>query len=200
AAQMSYRRPSRGSFLLSLYYIGPGIGILLSGIVTPFLLEVRGPGSWWLAWALLAALAGFLAVPFGFVAIEGAAGGGPQVAARFRLSPMLPLLVGYLLFGAGYIGYMTFMVAWVRDTGGGAPVQSAFWSLIGIGGLMAPWIWWRLIATTTGGRAIAVLSAITLVGAVLPFWWASTAGILISALVFLCAFFSVTPPTAPFFP
>ena len=108
------------------------------------------------------------------------------------------MLVGYLLFGAGYIGYMTFMIAWVRDTGGGAIVQSAFWSLIGIGGIMAPWIWSRLIARTSGGRAIAALSAMTLVGAVLPLWWTSTTSLFLSALVFGCAFFPVTTATTAF--
>jgi len=33
---------------------------------------------------------------------------------------VLIYLIGYFLFGAGYIAYMTFMIAYVRDSGGGA--------------------------------------------------------------------------------
>jgi MFS family permease len=111
---------------------------------------------------------------------------------------MLPVLIGYLLFGAGYIGYMTFMIAWVREAGGGAIVQSAFWSLIGVGGIVAPWLWSRLIGRTSGGRAIAILSAVTLVGATVPLGATSAAGLYVSAAIFGCAFFSVTAATTAF--
>ena len=40
-------------------------------------------------------------------------------AARFTIRPVLIYLVGYFMFGAGYIAYMTFMIAYVRDAGGG---------------------------------------------------------------------------------
>ena len=40
---------------------------------------------------------------------------------------MLIYLIGYFLFGAGYIAYMTFMVAYVRDAGA-ALAQSGFWT------------------------------------------------------------------------
>ena len=38
----------------------------------------------------------------------------------FAIRPVLIYLAGYFLFGAGYIAYMTFMIAYVRDAGGGA--------------------------------------------------------------------------------
>ena len=42
---------------------------------------------------------------------------------RFSVRPVLIYLTAYFLFGAGYIAYMTFMIAYVRDGGGGATSQ-----------------------------------------------------------------------------
>ena len=40
-----------------------------------------------------------------------------EASATFALRPVLIYLAGYFLFGAGYIAYMTFMIAYVRDAG-----------------------------------------------------------------------------------
>jgi predicted MFS family arabinose efflux permease len=48
AATIAQTRPERANFLLSLYYAGPGLGILSSGLVAPFVLQGFGPGSWWI--------------------------------------------------------------------------------------------------------------------------------------------------------
>jgi hypothetical protein len=44
-------------------------------------------------------------------------------AAHFSIAPILRSLAGYFLFGAGYIAYMIFMIAYVRGSGGGARWQ-----------------------------------------------------------------------------
>jgi hypothetical protein len=54
------------------------------------------------------------------------------VSVKFSVGPVLIYLTAYFLFGAGYIAYMTFMIAYVRDGGGGASAQATFWSLIGV--------------------------------------------------------------------
>jgi hypothetical protein len=47
-ATIAQSRPERANFLLSLFYAGPGSGILLSGLIAPFVLQAFGPGSWWI--------------------------------------------------------------------------------------------------------------------------------------------------------
>src|SRR4051812_33839587 len=54
AATIAQARPARASFLLSLFYAGPVLGILVTGLVAPFLLQGFGPGSWWIVWLALA--------------------------------------------------------------------------------------------------------------------------------------------------
>ncbi len=44
AARIAQSQPARANFLLSLFYAGPGLGILASGLIAPFVLQAFGPG------------------------------------------------------------------------------------------------------------------------------------------------------------
>jgi hypothetical protein len=50
AATIAQSRPERANFLLSLFHAGPGVGILSSGLIAPFVLQGFGPGSWRIVW------------------------------------------------------------------------------------------------------------------------------------------------------
>ena len=63
AATIAQSRPERANFLLSLFYAGPGIGILSSGLIAPFMLQYFGPGSWWIVWWALTLLSVVMTVP-----------------------------------------------------------------------------------------------------------------------------------------
>src|SRR6267378_7938295 len=106
-----------------------------------------------------------------------------------------PTVTGYFLFGAGYIAYMTFMIAYVRDAGGGAAAQSAFWSLIGLSAFVTPWVWRRVLALDRGGLATTIILGTNAVGAALPIFGHSVWLLAISALVFGVAFFAVVGST-----
>jgi MFS family permease len=73
AATIAQSRPERANFLLSLFYAGPGIGILSSGLIAPFTLQHFGPGSWWLVWWALTLLSAVMTVPLFLVRIESGA-------------------------------------------------------------------------------------------------------------------------------
>src|SRR6185312_13577897 len=88
-------------------------------------------------------------------------------AAQFAVAPVVIYLAGYFLFGAGYIAYMTFMIAYVRDAGGGAAAQSAFWSLIGLSAFVTPWVWRRVLALDRGGLATTIILGANAIGAAL---------------------------------
>jgi MFS family permease len=141
AAEIAQSRPERASFLLSLFYAGPGLGILASGLIAPFVLQAFGAGSWWIVWWVLTALAPAMTVPLLFTPISSKAAIANVAQATFSIWPIAVYLAGYFLFGAGYIAYMTFMIAFVRDLGGGAIAQAAFWSLIGLSAFVTPWVW-----------------------------------------------------------
>jgi len=198
AATIAQSRPERANFLLSLFYAGPGLGILSSGLVAPFVLQAFGPGSWWIVWWAMTLLAVAMTVPLLLAPINAAAGIADAAAARFAIRPVLIYLAGYFLFGAGYIAYMTFMIAYVRDAGGGAAAQSAFWSLIGLSAFATPWVWRRVLALDRGGFSTTIILGVNAIGAALPIFGQSPLLLSVSAVVFGVAFFAVVGSTTAF--
>ena len=198
AATIAQSRPERANFLLSLFYAGPGLGILASGLIAPFVLQTFGPGSWWIVWWAMTLLSVAMTVPLLLAPFDAGAGLSGAVSTKFAIRPVLIYLTGYFLFGAGYIAYMTFMIAYVRDGGGGAPAQSAFWCLIGASAFVTPWVWRRVLARNSGGVSTAIIQGVNAIGAALPLFGHSPLLLAISALVFGVAFFAVVGSTTAF--
>jgi predicted MFS family arabinose efflux permease len=198
AATIAQSRPERANFLLSLFYAGPGLGILSSGLVAPFVLQAFGPGSWWIVWWALTLLSAVLILPLLLAPLDASAGIASTAPIEFHIRPVLIYLIGYFLFGAGYIAYMTFMIAYVRDGGGGAAAQSTFWSLIGISAFFTPWVWRRVLALDRGGLTTTIILGVNAIGAALPIFGHSPVLLAISALVFGIAFFAVVGSTTAF--
>ena len=198
AATIAQTRPDRANFLLSLFYAGPGLGILSSGLVAPFVLQGFGPGSWWIVWWAMTLLCAVLILPLLLAPLGGGAAIDRAEPVPFSIRPVAIYLIGYFLFGAGYIAYMTFMIAYVRDAGGGATAQSAFWSLIGISAFVTPWVWRRVLALDRGGLTTAIILGVNAIGAALPIFGQSIGLLALSALVFGVAFFAVVGSTTAF--
>jgi predicted MFS family arabinose efflux permease len=199
AAMIAQSRPGRANFLLSLFYAGPGLGILSSGLIAPFVLQAFGPGSWWIVWWAMTLLAVAMTIPLLLAPIDTKADiADAATPTKFAIWPVLIYLAGYFLFGAGYIAYMTFMIAYVRDAGGGALAQSAFWCLIGASAFVTPWVWRGVLARDSGGVSTAIILAVNATGAALPLFGHSTAWLATSALVFGISFFAVVGSTTAF--
>ena len=198
AATIAQSRPERANFLLSLFYAGPGIGILASGLVAPFVLQRFGPGSWWIVWWAMTLLGVVMTIPVLLAPLHDGVTAATTTSAKFAIAPVVIYLAAYFLFGAGYIAYMTFMIAYVRDAGGGAAAQSAFWSLIGLSAFVTPWVWRRVLALDRGGLATTIILGVNAVGAALPISGQSVWLLATSALVFGVAFFAVVGSTTAF--
>ncbi|MBH5370936.1 YbfB/YjiJ family MFS transporter [Bradyrhizobium glycinis] len=198
AATIAQSRPERANFLLSLFYAGPGIGILSSGLIAPFTLQYFGPGSWWIVWWALTLLSVAMTIPLFLIRIESSVRFSEAGHGAFAILPVLIYLAAYFLFGAGYIAYMTFMIAYVRDGGGGAAAQAAFWGLIGLSAFVTPWAWRSVLALDRGGLATAIILGTNAAGAALPMLGHSPAWLAVSAIVFGVAFFAVVGSTTAF--
>jgi predicted MFS family arabinose efflux permease len=198
AATIAQSRPERANFLLSLFYAGPGLGILSSGLVAPFVLQRFGSGSWWIVWWAMTLLSVVMVIPLLLAPLDSKAMIDHAAPNGFSIRPARIYLVAYFLFGAGYIAYMTFMIAYVRDAGGGAAAQSAFWCLIGLSAFVTPWVWRRVLALDRGGLATTIILGVNAIGAALPIFGDSPLLLAISALVFGVAFFAVVGSTTAF--
>jgi predicted MFS family arabinose efflux permease len=198
ATTIAQSRPERANFLLSLFYAGPGLGILSSGLIAPFVLQAFGPGSWWIVWWVLTLLSAVAVIPLMLAPLDTDAAIDHATRTEFSIRPVLIYLTSYFLFGAGYIAYMTFMIAYVRDGGGGAVAQSIFWSLIGVSAFATPWVWRSVLALDRGGLATTIILGVNALGAALPIFGHSPVLLAISALVFGVAFFAVVGSTTAF--
>lgn len=191
------RHPQRSGFLLGLFYAGPGFGILVSGIGVPAILQLTGNGGWPMAWIGLGALS-LLLLPVLATGRRAEIHRAPGTAVQAALRPMAPLLIGYFCFGAGYIAFMTFMIAFVQGHGAGPVFQSLFWSVIGLGAMASPWLWGGVLRRLGAGKAFALLIAITATGAALPLLSGSTPVLLLAAGLFGATFLSVVASTTAF--
>jgi predicted MFS family arabinose efflux permease len=198
AASIGLTHPERSAYLLSLFYAGPGMGILLSGLIAPFVLQGFGPGSWWIVWLVLGAVSVVMGLPLLRRLIDASDHTSNAPVPSIAIGPMAVFLVAYFMFGAGYIAYMTFMIAYVRDGGGSAIAQSAFWCVIGVSSFASPWAWRGVLARGQTGRAMAIILGTNAVGAAMPLLGHSPIILGISAAVFGVAFFAVVAATTAF--
>src|SRR6185312_15983386 len=89
AATIAQSRPERANFLLSLFYAGPGVGILASGLIAPFVLQAFGAGSWWIVWWVLTVLSAIMIVPLVLAAPGGHAAIDNGARVNFSVLPVL---------------------------------------------------------------------------------------------------------------
>ncbi len=108
-------------------------------------------------------------------------------------------LIGYVLFGAGYIAYATFIIAQLRSNSHFSPREIAFfWALLGCAAMAGVFIWSPILSRLKGGRgAAAVIAAVTL-GAALPLLSDSRLVAYLSALFFGGSFLSTITAVTSF--
>ncbi len=196
AARLSMRAPHPG-LVVGLYYGGAGLGILGATALVP-------PLPWRAAWVALgvASLACTL-VTWGVTRVARETvdtGPGGSVATRLGVqwTTMGWLLAAYLLFGFGYIGYMTFIVTLLHEQGIAPAWVDAFYGLLGAGVVASSWIWAGVLQRFRGGEGLALLNGILALATLLPVISAQPVVVAASCLLFGCTFLSVVASTTAF--
>jgi predicted MFS family arabinose efflux permease len=204
AARLGAMQPQRSGFLLGLYYGGTGLGIVLSAVLVPWVLALaqQRPHAWaWAWWALALACCAatlMLAWPAQVLARSDDAKGAASTshdARRFQWRDFAAGLAGYTMFGIGYIGYMTFVIALLREQGVDGPRITFFYSLLGVAVVASSRIWAGLLDRHRGGEPLALLNALLGIATLLPAltaWWPL---VLLSGAGFGAVFLSVVAST-----
>jgi predicted MFS family arabinose efflux permease len=117
------------------------------------------------------------------------------VRERFTWAPMAFGLAGYLCFGLGYIGYMTFIVTLLREQGLAGPAITAFYVLLGAAVVASAWIWAGLLQRWRGGGVLALLNGLLAAATLLPVLSRSTPAAFASGLLFGAVFLQVVAAT-----
>lgn len=202
AARLGTRSPAQAGLLLGLYYGGTGLGIAVSALLVPWVLELAHTQlhGWRFAWWVLAGvcIAGTLVLRWPARVIsswEVAAPAQSQEQVAFSWKPFGFALSGYGMFGVGYIGYMTFVVALLRNQGASPTAVMVFYALLGLAVMASSRIWAGLLDRHRGGGAMALLNALLGVAIVLPALTQNLGLLLLSGALFGGVFLSIVAST-----
>ena len=209
AARLGAQIPAQSGLLLGVYYGGTGWGIVLSALMVPASLgwaqvqAVDHPWSW--AWWSLAGLC--LALSLLMILIRRplmhwAPESPPSMASTHQAAPATRglrqwffALLGYGCFGVGYIGYMTFVVALLREQGAGPADITLFYALLGVAVVVSSRVWAGLLNHYRGGQALSILNALLSVATLIPAITAAWPLMMISGLIFGLVFLSLVAST-----
>lgn len=200
AARLGAMHKQRAGFLIGLYYGGTGLGIALSALLVPAAMAAAGAHgaahAW--QWAWLALGAACLLATAAMAPSASHIDGAPAPAGshgRFLLRDFGFGLCGYFMFGVGYIGYMTFVIALLKEQGMSAQAITIFYTALGLAVVASSRIWASLLDRYKGGQAMAILNALLGAATLLPALTAMPAVVFLSGLLFGAVFLSVVAST-----
>lgn len=220
AARLGAHTPSQSGLLLGIYYGGTGWGIVISAVCVPAAMAMasaeQSPHAWAWAWWCLGIVCALISMvlyairahlkrwmpellpvlPSSPNANEQS---GPEDASQLSQKPRWRVwaagLLGYGLFGVGYIGYMTFVVAVLREQGASAANITFFYAALGLAVVASSRIWAGLLNHYRGGQALAILNALLSVATVIPAITSAWPAMLLSGVLFGGVFLSVVAST-----
>jgi predicted MFS family arabinose efflux permease len=211
AARLGTHLPSQSGLLLGIYYGGTGLGISLSAFLVPAAVDLATQDgqlhAWvWAWWAL--GLACFAMTVLLFLIRRSMLQFMPEVNAStttdFNVETrVLKMhwpqwafgLTAYGLFGVGYIGYMTFVVAVLREQGANASQITFFYAMLGLAVLASSRVWANLLNRYRGGQALSILNALLSVATVIPALTSAWPLMMVSGVLFGGVFLSVVAST-----
>lgn len=215
AARLSLRWPGHSGLLLGLYYGGAGWGIVLCSLSVPAALHLAQQQAhpWMSAWWLLGGWAGLVTVVLvlamralhrhgietgpGLAPTQAASptAGGVAGTAPVPWRAFAPALLGYSLFGVGYIGYMTFVIALLRSQGNSDSTITLFYSLLGVAVVASSRLWAGLLDRHRDGQPLARLNALLGCATLLPALTSALPVLVVSGILFGGVFLSVVAAT-----
>jgi predicted MFS family arabinose efflux permease/nucleotide-binding universal stress UspA family protein len=188
----------RSTYLVGIYMTGVGMGVILSGLIVPVVTStISGGANWRVGWLVLGALAVGMLIPAIWAArqVPPQPTVGPSHNEPLGLARLTPTVAWYLLYGAGYVSYMTFVVALLHARGVSSVGEAAFFIVLGASSVIATLaIWGRTLSRLHGGHAPALISVVVLVGVLPVLISHSVTAALVSAVVFGAGF--MAGPTA----
>ena len=209
AARLASAHPRDAGLVLGLYYGGAGSGIVVAALLVP-MTTFNAPHGWQWAWFALAAACALASIAAIAAArrIERSEAAPAVAAALDTASPLHPsplpwrrigfMLAGYALFGVGYIGYMTFLIALLRAAGMSAAVVTAFYVLLGLATIVSARLWSGLLNRMSGGQALAVFNAVLAFATLMPAVFTQPAVAFVSGALFGATFLSAVASTTAF--
>ncbi len=179
--------PSKAANAIAIYYAGGGLGIALSG---PLLVPVlEGAWSWSAGWLVLGMMGLALSLWPAKLALRIGGSLTSLTAQAMPWRPYLPIMLAYFLFGVGYIVYLTFVMAWLREMQLGVAASIGVWVWLGAAVMASGWVWRGVMARWWPAHTFAAATLVTGLGAALPLLSQQLPMLLLSALLVGGSFF-----------
>ncbi|RWK11261.1 YbfB/YjiJ family MFS transporter [Mesorhizobium sp.] len=180
------------SDLQALHFGGVGLGIAVSSALLAILVtDHAGWAAGWL-WSGALSAVGLLIVALLAGSTTPANGvDGPEPALPKDRS-LAKMIVAYGLFGFGYVVTATFLVAIVRQGGGGRVFEATVWMVAGLAGFPSTWFWQKLTARTGLYAAYAMSCLVEVVGVIASVVVKGFAGPLLAGVLLGGTFIAIT--------
>lgn len=180
--------------LVGVMYGGVGLGIFVSGMLVPLLINKFHYEGAWIGLACLAAVLSI--VVFSTVKedhSEPAISSAADVSTPSKTPKWLPwLLVAYGLEGLGYIVTGTFIVAIAKMTPAFSGNATSVWVLVGLAAIPSCVIWAYFGSKFGYMLSLMILLIIQSIGIALPALSESSTSFYVSAILFGATFMGVT--------
>jgi predicted MFS family arabinose efflux permease len=176
----------------ALHFGGVGLGIAASSALLAILVTAHaGWQAGWL-WSGAISLAGLVLVALLAGSATPANGVGGREPALPRDGSLVKMIVAYGLFGFGYVVTATFLVAIVRQGGGGRVFEATVWMVTGLAGFPSVWFWQGFAKRIGLYTAYAVSCLVEVVGVTASVVVKGAAGPLLAGLLLGGTFIAIT--------
>jgi len=172
-SQLGTIHANKSGLMLGIFYAGPGLGIVLSSGILPFFndwgVKISWDHSWQLSWYAL----GILCLIFTLILIKPIQS-IPAIPPKSSgdsgtpLKSYVPVLAGYFMFGFGYIGYMTFVVALLKQLGLSNTTLNIFYAILGFSVMASSRLWAQMLDRFKGGQSLAILNTLLGIASLIP--------------------------------
>jgi len=172
-SQLGTIHAHKSGLMLGIFYAGPGLGIVLSSVILPFFndwgVKISWEHSWQLSWYAL----GILCLIFTLILVKPissipAIPPKPSGDSGTPLKSYVPALMGYFMFGVGYIGYMTFVVALLKQLGLSNSTLNIFYAILGFSVMASSRLWAQMLDRFKGGQSLAILNTLLGIASLIP--------------------------------
>jgi predicted MFS family arabinose efflux permease len=187
--------PAKSASAIAIYYAGGGLGIATSGLlIYPVLNQ---DWTWPLGWLALGIAGLILSLWPAKLALEidGATSeknNDPMPWRRFQT-----ITWAYLLFGVGYIVYLTFVVAWLREMHFDTLAATGVWLVLGAACMASGYVWKGVMARWQPTTTFAAATLCTALGTALPllspYFFGNNLALLIASALLVGGSFFMAP-------
>ncbi|SDU06180.1 MFS transporter [Halopseudomonas salegens] len=168
--------PDKRGLVIGCMTSGVGMGVLVSGVLVPFLFTTFGEQGWRVSWGAFAGAALFVSIMIGlFVsnppkATTSTAGQLPsdQKWLIYRNPRVLIVATTYGIIGLSYIVQTVFMVSFMVESGHSEAIAGRYMAMMGLMSIAAGPLWGWVSDFWGRGNALTMCIFLVIVAMVLP--------------------------------